>query len=174
MRAMNLHLSRVGVVAAAVVAIVASATGGAVADRLITSDDIKNRAIERQDLADGSVGPRILRDNSVHLSKLSPTVRERLAEAGTRGPAGPAGNPGLAGYEVITRSMTMPVGTHTLAVVCPSGKRVLAGGWSQDDNSQVLKDGPSVDGTRWEITLAVNPLLPEATVDGYAVCAAVG
>jgi hypothetical protein len=177
---MDIHLSRVGVVAVAAVALVASATGGAVADRLITSDDIKNHTIERQDMADGAVGPRILRDNGVHLKHLSPTIRGRLAAAGARGPAGPAGPAGtvgpagaagVSGYEIVVESVTGPSGTVG-TVMCPPGKSVLGGGYVRGALGGVGWQAPTADGAGWRAELQLaGP--GDTTSDLYAICATV-
>lgn len=171
---MDLHLSRVGVVAVAVAALVASATGGAVADRLITSDDIKNRTIERQDLADDSVGNRSLRDNAVHQANLSPTIRRLLTTGGTpgpAGPAGPAGAPGLSGYQVVVEEIEEVAGT-VVVVECPAGKSVLGGGWVPGAGGGLQWQVPAADGSGWR-GLVGAPGPGVVTLDMYAICATV-
>jgi len=173
---MDLHLSRIGVAVAAAVALTASATGGAVADRLITSQDIANHTIQRQDLADGAVGPRILRDESVRMGKLSPKIRELLAGAGAAGPAGPAGPAGAAGpagvsgYEIVARDVTGPSGTVAEAN-CPAGKSVLGGG-AEPISAGANYAAPKPDGTGWRTQVGIaGP--GTGTVRVYAICAKV-
>jgi hypothetical protein len=174
---MDLHLSRAALVGAAALALVATATGGAVADRLITGDDIKNHTIERHDLADGAVGPRILRDGSMNLSKLTPRIRQLLATAGTPGPAGAAGAagtpgaPGLSGYQVVVETVEGPSGTVAV-VACPPGKSVLGGGYMPGSFGGVGWQAPAADGSGWRgLLVAPGP----GTVTGHlhAICATV-
>ncbi|MEP9364766.1 hypothetical protein ABLE68_17515 [Nocardioides sp. CN2-186] len=93
------------VIGALAVTLVVGATSGAVAGRLITSQDIKNHTIVAQDIADQGVTKRNLAKNSVGWNgELTESARKRIAAlAGTDGadgpvgPAGPAGAPGPAG-----------------------------------------------------------------------------
>lgn len=197
---MDLHLSRVALIGVAAFALVASATGGAVADRLITSADIQDHTIKREDLATGSIGGRVVKNGSVTSadledqtvqaddlaagsvgrralangsvtrSDLAPGLRKRL---GSAGPAGPAGAPGVSGYEIVTQDVTGPGGTIAEAS-CPAGKKVLSGGWERVSGlvPGIGQNGPKPDGTGW--TMEIQLGLPgNTTIRAYAICAAV-
>jgi hypothetical protein len=81
--------------------LVVGAGSGAVAGRLITSQDIQDGTIHARDLADNSVKNRNIGRGQVNWWKsLSvPTKRKitGLVQAGARGPAGPQGEQGPAG-----------------------------------------------------------------------------
>lgn len=92
------------------VTLVVGATSGAVAGKLITSQDIKNHTIVSKDIANGGVKSRNLATNSVGWNKqLNKQTRKRIAAlagidgavgpAGPEGPEGPAGPVGPAGAD---------------------------------------------------------------------------
>lgn len=79
---------RLTLVLVAILVLLAGA-GGAVSARLIGGEDIRDGSITGRDVKNGSIGPE----------KLTPALRSRSgpADAGTPGPAGAAGAPGPAG-----------------------------------------------------------------------------
>lgn len=111
---------------------------------------------------------------------------------GPEGPQGPQGSPGLTGLEWITASGTMvaPGGTgpsSALRAACPSGKKVIGGGYEQiwngsGDNSgwvsaiKVAKSQPYSDAgvEGWELTV-ISDLQFQVSVDARvtAICASV-
>lgn len=93
---------RAGLLATALaLALVVGATSGAVAGRLISSPDIKDRGIKSRDLDVNSVKNRNLGRGAVTWEKsLNRTTRARitaLVRSGPAGPAGPQGEPGPQG-----------------------------------------------------------------------------
>jgi Collagen triple helix repeat (20 copies)/TGF-beta propeptide len=59
---------------------------------------------------------------------------------GPQGPAGPAGVNGVSGYEIVTRTWTLPPIGEALAayVVCPAPKKLLSSGWFGPQTDQVV------------------------------------
>ena len=85
-----------------------SVTNKKVADNAITSRKVLNRTLQRVDFASGQLpaGP-----------------------PGPAGPAGPQGAPGLSGVERLdVTSVTNSGASKSMAIPCPSGKRLLGGG----------------------------------------------
>jgi hypothetical protein len=91
--------SRGLVVVAAAALLAVGAGSGAVADSLLTGADIKDRSIEAQDLAPGSVNGGKIKDNAIKLDHLSKEVSAKLGAAGKDGAQGPAGAKGDAGAQ---------------------------------------------------------------------------
>ena len=94
----------------------------------------------------------------------------------TPGPQGPQGAPapsgpaGISGYEIINTVGTLPLnGTVELVATCPSGKRVLGGGYvvpSAADTAPLSRpDGDNA----WRVDFKSNGGSGDASV--YAVCA---
>lgn len=86
------RFSTAATVGLASLALVASATTGAVAGRLITSEDIKNGTITSADLGRGSVGWR-----GELKKKTRQKIKELAGQDGAPGPQGPAGETGPTG-----------------------------------------------------------------------------
>jgi hypothetical protein len=96
------------------------------------------------------------------------------------GPQGPAGSPGVSGYEIVSQTDT-PADTtrRTTTATCPSGKLALGGGVRRSVNG--TSDGgddfylkgsyPLADGTGWAADY--NDLVSGSTVTVYAICATV-
>jgi hypothetical protein len=99
---------------------------------------------------------------------------------GPRGDKGDQGLPGLSGVEeVITAPVTVPPGGPTFAyAVCPSGKRVLGGGFFVKDGLlQVTQSMPASvpNGVSEWMVAAINPdPIYSHRVYAYAVCAFAG
>lgn len=108
---MRIRNNRVLAVAAGAGILLASSSVGAVAAKLVTSDDIKNGTIQSQDIGNGevqkqdiaanSVGANEIVTGSVNLNSLSDDAKAALVGAqgavGPQGPAGPAGKDGERG-----------------------------------------------------------------------------
>lgn len=93
------------------------------------------------------------------------------------GPPGPEGPPGINGYEIVQvdRTIEMAPGDEGVFVTatCPSGKKILGGGYSSGGFFTFMVDGPVGD-QAWQV-LAVNrhTLTFTATVTVRAICAIV-
>ena len=101
--------------------------------------------------------------------------------AGPPGPPGPEGPPGISGYQIVEEQWTQF--PHTLLIQeidCPSGKRVLAGGFRGGTTVgldplewDIRHNYPHADGTKWIVAILNRQGSPTATFTGYAVCAGV-
>jgi hypothetical protein len=109
---MRIRNNRVLAVAAGAGILVASSSVGAVAAKLVTSEDIKNGTIQSQDIGKGeiqkadiasdSVGASEIIPGSVGLKSLSDQAEADLASkitTGAQGPKGPKGDVGPAGRD---------------------------------------------------------------------------
>ena len=111
-------------VAVLVVALVVAASGGAVAAKKITGDDIKNSSLTTKDIKDATLLP----------TDFSATAKSSLA--GPAGPVGPKGatgatGPGFNDFEWFEVTETVPAGTDDIVAEgdCPAGKQVV-GAWA--------------------------------------------
>jgi hypothetical protein len=113
---------------------------------------------------------------------------------GQKGDPGAAGAPGVSAYEVVSQTFKEVFiinsggqrGLSDLKTVsCPSGKRVLSGGFDLGTNAtqngqqrQVLVSlsGPNGDGSGWSVQLFNNSTSVDTSIDlrVYAVCATTG
>lgn len=79
---MKSHTKKLGLTLAAAVALVAASTGGAVADRLITSADVENNSLRAVDLAPSSVAKSELASGAVGWGKLNQPTKAKLKKMG--------------------------------------------------------------------------------------------
>jgi len=91
-----------------------------------------------------------------------------VGPVGETGPPGPQGDPGLLGYEVVSRPFSLAsTGQSTMMVPCPPGKTVLGGGAKPlTPTVGILGSYPMQGG--WSLTLGTNGA---ASGIAYAVCA---
>ncbi len=91
---------------------------------------------------------------------------------GPQGASGPSGPAGMSGYEIVNILGTLPTnGTTSVVATCPSGKRVLGGGYvtpSEADTAPLSR--PEADNA-WRVDFKSNGGSGTASV--YAVCAIV-
>lgn len=133
-----------GVVVIAAASLLAVGAGSsAVAAKLLTGDDIKNRSIEGVDLATGAVDSAKVENGTLQLKDLNDELAAQLGAAGKTGPQGPKGETGPQG----------PKG--------PSGTATYAGpAWSIIDRNVIgagdayLRSGPT---SSWPGAAAVQP-----------------
>ncbi len=99
---------------------------------------------------------------------------------GATGPAGPAGANGVSGWEfvqsapVTVSSSLLSAGTGTANVFCPSGKKVLGGGWATTPPlGSALENFPISNGSGWEVTLFVPAAQGSTSLRAFAICATV-
>jgi len=90
---------------------------------------------------------------------------------GPQGSPGPSGPAGVSGYEIINTMGTLPTnGTILVVATCPSGKRVLGGGYvvpSETDTAPLSR--PEADNA-WRVDFKSNG--GSGTAPVYAICAA--
>jgi hypothetical protein len=94
--------------------------------------------------------------------------------------AGPAGSPGISGYEIVVKEQAeSALGFFgSVSVSCPTGKKVLGGGalavtadGGVQDGYQVLNSSPLAD-SGWRATFNIdNPLNDDFVLKVYATCA---
>lgn len=104
---------------------------------------------------------------------------------GPAGPQGPQGNPGVAGPEGqqglpgISNYVRIPVQHiigvgvfQTITVGCPSGSKVLGGGYETANDLQLVRASFPVSDTQWRVQVR-NTDLALKTITVFAVCATV-
>lgn len=119
----------------AAVALMLAAGAGATASLLITGKQIKNNTVTTADIKNRTLKAK---DLSLAAKKKLRGAAGATGAQGATGPAGPAGPaglpglpglPGLSGFEVVTESMSIPVGltmvTSPVTAACPAGKKAL-------------------------------------------------
>lgn len=152
--------------------------------------------------ATGAINGRQIRNHSIAAKKLTRgAIRHLHGRRGPRGPAGPAGATGATGARGATGATgaTGPQGpagvidlaklsridsgpatvatgtTGTATANCPSGDRVVGGGFTIIHGNNDLVDAyesvPTTSLTGWE-TIVDNASGSNATIEAYAVCAA--
>ena len=174
---MNRIARFVPTVALSVVVIGAAATGSAVAAAMVTSADIKNNTVASIDVKNGTLVSKDLKNGAVKESKLATGVKNKLNEAP------------LAGYQVVTGTITVPTaGQESAFVACPAGKIAVSGGgsWEQDalnaENAVIVESAPNKQigeffanveagdtATAWRVTARHNSL-DALDLTAYVVC----
>ena len=93
--------------------------------------------------------------------------------AGAPGPQGEPGTPGppsVAGYEIINTHETLPLnGSIEVTATCPTGKRVIAGGYVAPSVLDMASSSRPEGGKGWLVEFKSNGGTGEASV--YAICA---
>lgn len=110
------------VVVVAALALMLSAGAGATASLLITGKQIKNNTVTTKDI----------KNRTLKAKDLSLGAKKKLSgqtgATGATGPAGPQGAAGVSGFEVVTRSVSIPAlgGSNSVSGVCPAGKKAIS------------------------------------------------
>ena len=93
--------------------------------------------------------------------------------AGAPGPQGEPGTPGppsVAGYEIINTHETLPLnGSIEVTATCPTGKRVIAGGYVAPSVLDTASSSRPEGDSGWRVEFKSNGGTGEASV--YAICA---
>lgn len=165
---MRINKKAVGITAAAVMVAALSSTGTAVAGGLISTNQIKNSAINSAKVKNGSLT----------LKDFKASERSKLV-----GPAGPAGVTGMTGpagpsasaTQAIVQGPTVTIAAYGIGYAdayCPAGKKITGGGYFASI-AIPASSGPAAPspttGWRTVINNSDNPV----SVDAYAfaVCA---
>jgi len=83
---------------ASAVILTLAASGGAVAGSLVTSADIKDGTIKKEDLHKNAVDTHTVKDGTLRLEDMGEKARDAIATGqGPQGPQGPKGEPGVSG-----------------------------------------------------------------------------
>jgi len=94
---------------------------------------------------------------------------------GPTGPQGPSGPAGVSSYEIATNVQTFTIDGSPVSVTanCPSGKHVIAGGFSHPSDSNpafgIFQNYPSSTSS-WTVTFSSGYVI-NRTVTVYAICA---
>jgi hypothetical protein len=89
---------------------------------------------------------------------------------GAAGATGPQGPPGTVSGSVVTVSSGFETGGEVSAVAqCPSGDKVVSGGYAVDGGGTVVASYPGTDGASWDVVMEqTGAVVP--SVDAYATC----
>ena len=149
------------VVAAAAILALASGTAGAVASRLITSQDIKDATIRSIDVKDEGIRSIDVRDGSIRSTDLRQAVwLELLDRDGIMYYTTPHGSADVAAGE-----------TYDLRIRCRfTDLRALGGGFEVPDGVAVLTSSPWRFGRAWRVVVH-NLTDSVQNIEGYATCA---
>jgi hypothetical protein len=95
--------------------------------------------------------------------------------AGPQGPIGPAGTT-VSGWErVASDQITIePFGVGGVTAMCPTGKKVLGGGYfliTQRETDIVFINVPSADERGWQVAARNQSDVFETTIQAYGICA---
>jgi Collagen triple helix repeat (20 copies) len=97
---------------------------------------------------------------------------------GPQGPPGPQGTKGVSGWEYVVVGRTLPGNpSHTpneWTAQCPTGKKVLGGGWTVGSGAdpthiRIFQSGPAGPASGWDF-YAVNDASANVTVYVWAIC----
>jgi hypothetical protein len=173
-------------------------TGSQVKDGTLSGLDLRNGSVGSLDVANNSLTSLDIRNHTLQKIDFAPGVLQAGANgapgpagpqgpqgpagpAGPQGPAGPAGPqgaPGLAGVEVVESTRAdNSLGTKSLDVSCPGGKKLIGGGARifGAGGDVALDESYPKDATHWSATAyEVNATLVNWHLIGFAICANVG
>ena len=144
-----------------------------------------SQAASRLVLPKNSVGASQLRKNAVGSKKIAKNAITSLKvkdgsllaadfKAGQiqAGPQGPKGDAGVGGYEIV-KSGTITLGpgeTNGFDLMCPAGKRALAGGWDTQAGIFIRISKPIANNAGWEV-VAQNDTPYSFPFTQYITCA---
>ncbi|MCP3420816.1 hypothetical protein [Nocardioides pinisoli] len=104
------------------VLVAVSATSGATAAFVITGNDIKNGTITSKDIKNETLKSKDVKDGTLRTKDLKASTVDDL-----KGATGPAGAPGVSGYQLINASVPIAADAGaTVEATCPAGKKVLS------------------------------------------------
>jgi hypothetical protein len=112
--------------------------------------------------ADGVQGPPGAKgDPGADGAQGQPGAQGATGPQGATGATGPAGANGVSGYQIVSSSVTtLPNGgsTASAAAFCPTGKKVVGGGWDTDASKDVfvISSTPNSTGSAWLGTIQNN------------------
>jgi hypothetical protein len=154
-----------GTAVAAVTALPPNSVGGV---------QMKNNAVGASEIKAGAV-----RSSEVkNFSLLRQDFKRGQISAGPQGPPGPQGHPGLSGREVVSTQTSLDSSnSRQLAVACPSGKKVIGGGYrvtGPADQAVTVTDSYPNGDTQWAAAaIENNSTVGNWRLIAYAICAVV-
>jgi hypothetical protein len=105
----------------------------------------------------GRTSSRAPRAGQIPVLDASGKLPASIGAVGPAGPAGAAGPPGASGYQQLTRQINLPDKGTTETIQCPSGKSVLAGGFSLPRGGDfVVIDSRPISETTWLVRIQNN------------------
>jgi hypothetical protein len=82
---------------------------------------------------------------------------------------------GVSGYEMVSTEATLEPGNiHSVLAICPSGKKVLGGGWVVSGPANplvVIRNSHPLNEAIWRATFKNEHTSAEATGKVWAICA---
>jgi hypothetical protein len=181
----------------AVIALLLTLGGTAVAAKLITGNDVKDGSLTGKDVKNGSLNGKDVKDKSLTRKDFKGSVQGPAGPAGAQGQTGSAGAQGQAGSAGATGpaglvalqyiegpTVTLLAGTGVGAnVLCPAGTSVVSGGARPMTigpdvilDTSIPMDGADPDAVRddgWAVSYN-NPTASNSNFRVTAVCAEVG
>ncbi|WP_416954583.1 hypothetical protein ACNKF0_20180 [Nocardioides sp. T5] len=155
-------------IAIAGVLVAISATSGATAALVITGNDIKNGTVTTKDIKNDNLKSKDIKDGTLKTKDFDDSAVDDL-----KGATGPAGTPGISGYQLVNASVPIAAGAGaSVEASCPAGKRVL----SAAAHMTASFDGTAVDvdaGTTKAIAKAWNYEAAADTLSIDVICAVV-
>jgi len=89
---------------------------------------------------------------------------------GAPGPAGATGPGGVSGHEIVTGAGHIDNETRTISATCPSGKKVLGGGFAKAGTVTITQSArQSGPATSWIVT-GTNGFTDAGDFHAYAIC----
>jgi len=130
---------------------------------------LKKKAVTASKLRKNTVSAAKVKDGSL----LAADFRAGQLPAGPRGPKGDTGAPGLSGLEYIqgVSPSIAPGASGGAKAICPSGKKVIAGGGLTEKDTPIIESAPI--GNAWSVVVRNDEGTSQILVT-YAVCARVG
>ena len=193
----SMRHSPVVAVLVAVIALLLTVGGTAVAAKLITGKDVADGSLTGKDVQNKSLTGKDVKNKSLTRKDFKGSVQGPAGPAGAKGPAGSAGAQGLAGsagatgpaglvalqyIEGLTVSLPMNTGVGA-NVLCPVGTSVVSGGGRPMTigpdvilDTSIPFDDADADTVRddgWAVSYN-NPTAQNSSFRVTAVCAAVG
>ena len=171
---------RITAVAIGAAVLVGASSFGAVAAKLVTSDDIKNQTIRKVDIGQDAVGSNEVKDGSLKAKDLTADALEGLKGAkgdtgakgdkgdqglqGPKGDKGDQGMPGEDGDDGVSNLITGADYTDVWAAnsygesleTCPEGQYAIGGGYSTWGGFNGTHDGYDLGGTNLDIQVTVS------------------
>jgi hypothetical protein len=134
----------------------AKITGAQIKDNTITGRDVKNKSLTPQDFSGSVQGPRGLQ-----------------GPPGAQGPAGPSA---LSSLNPVFGSMTIAANdVDGGTVACPSGQRVVSGGFFVDgSDTEIFLSAANDDRTGWVVAADNLGAGSQAELEAVAYCAGAG
>ncbi len=135
----------------------------------IRSKDIRNGNVTSRDIKNNDVRSGDVRNGSLLAGDFAPGQLPRGAQ-GPQGPRGATGAAGVSGYQIVQKNERTTGARISTSLPCPTGKRVVGGGYevrlvsggvsNYRPADGVIDDGPSNDGRSWLVDVTWDAAAP--------------